>query len=130
MGKTLSSSPAWVKASWISWKNSGSRDGAFHRNDREQSLITLMIYLNSGFEGGSTDFDLPKGLVSVVPEQGMVLLFHHPLRHFFGRRVQDVRIFQLFTQQFLINQVIQRRLAVVRRHSIQRLRAAESFVAQ
>src|ERR1700729_3733523 len=28
MGKTLSSSPAWVKASWISWKNSGSRDGA------------------------------------------------------------------------------------------------------
>ena len=27
-GKTLSSSPAWVKASWISWKNSGSRDGA------------------------------------------------------------------------------------------------------
>src|ERR1700751_4284628 len=28
MGKTLSSSPAWVKASWIPWKNSGSRDGA------------------------------------------------------------------------------------------------------
>src|SRR3984957_15677239 len=28
MGKTLSSSPAWAKASWISWKNSGSRDGA------------------------------------------------------------------------------------------------------
>src|ERR1700722_250140 len=28
MGKILSSSPAWVKASWISRKNSGSRDGA------------------------------------------------------------------------------------------------------
>ena len=27
-GRQLSSSPAWVKASWISWKNSGSRDGA------------------------------------------------------------------------------------------------------
>ena len=57
------------------------RDGAFYRDDREQSLVTLMIYLNDGFEGGSTDFDLPEGPVSIVPERGMVLLFHHPLRH-------------------------------------------------
>ena len=27
-GRRCLSSPAWVKASWISWKNSGSRDGA------------------------------------------------------------------------------------------------------
>jgi hypothetical protein len=32
MGKTLSSSPAWVKASWISWKNS----------DGDQVLLDLI----------------------------------------------------------------------------------------
>jgi len=59
------------------------RDGAFHRRDGDQSLVTLMIYLNDGFEGGSTDFDdeATGAPVSVVPEQGMVLLFHHRLRH-------------------------------------------------
>jgi predicted 2-oxoglutarate/Fe(II)-dependent dioxygenase YbiX len=59
------------------------RDGSFHRDDHEQSLVTLMIYLNDGFEGGSTDFDLPDhdGPLRVVPERGMVLLFQHRLRH-------------------------------------------------
>jgi prolyl 4-hydroxylase len=59
------------------------RDGAFHRSPEERSLITLMIYLNDGFEGGSTEFDLPEhdGPIEVVPERGMVLWFHHPLRH-------------------------------------------------
>ncbi len=59
------------------------RDGAFHRPDGDQSLLTLMIYLNDGFEGGSTDFDVDggRGPLSVVPERGMALLFHHPLRH-------------------------------------------------
>ncbi len=58
-------------------------DGAFHRNEREQSLVTLMIYLDEGFEGGSTDFDVPESdaPIRVVPELGMVLLFHHRLRH-------------------------------------------------
>src|SRR5262249_2662886 len=49
------------------------RDGAFWRSNGERSLITLMVYLNEGFEGGSTDFDLPEheGPVRVVPETGM-----------------------------------------------------------
>jgi prolyl 4-hydroxylase len=30
------------------------RDGAFIRNDSEQSLLTFMIYLNEGFVGGAS----------------------------------------------------------------------------
>ena len=59
------------------------RDGSFRRNEREQSLVTLMIYLDEGFEGGSTDFDVPQreATIRVVPERGAVLLFRHGLRH-------------------------------------------------
>jgi predicted 2-oxoglutarate/Fe(II)-dependent dioxygenase YbiX len=59
------------------------RDGAFHRNEREQSLLTLMVYLDEGFEGGSTDFDVPdrEDPIPVVPERGMALVFQHRLRH-------------------------------------------------
>lgn len=53
-------------------------DGAFRRSPTEQSLITLMVYLNEGFQGGTTDFDM---LGSVEPEQGMALLFDHAVLH-------------------------------------------------
>ncbi len=36
-----------------------------------------MVYLNDDFTGGSTDF----GWESVVPRQGMALVFPHRLRH-------------------------------------------------
>ena len=53
-------------------------DGAFHRSEREQSLFTAMVYLNEGFTGGSTDFfEGP----SIVPREGLLLLFEHGLRH-------------------------------------------------
>ena len=32
------------------------KDGSFVRNGREQSLDTVLIYLNDGFEGGETRF--------------------------------------------------------------------------
>ncbi len=54
-------------------------DGAFQRNRRERSELTLMIYLNDGFTGGQTtfhDFD-----VDVVPRRGMALLFQHQVLH-------------------------------------------------
>jgi predicted 2-oxoglutarate/Fe(II)-dependent dioxygenase YbiX len=59
------------------------RDGAYYRDEREQSLCTLMIYLDDDFEGGSTDFDVPdlEEPLRVVPRQGTVLLFQHRLRH-------------------------------------------------
>lgn len=57
------------------------RDGAFIRDDDGRSLLTAMVYLNEGFEGGSTDFDTTIDTFSVRPERGMALIFDHPLRH-------------------------------------------------
>jgi hypothetical protein len=53
------------------------RDGAFMRNIYEQSMFTLIFYLNDNFEGGSTDFrdDI------VRAERGAGLFFHHPHLH-------------------------------------------------
>jgi prolyl 4-hydroxylase len=54
-------------------------DGAFWRDQREGSELTLMVYLNDGFGGGTTrfhDFD-----VDVVPRTGSALLFQHRLLH-------------------------------------------------
>jgi prolyl 4-hydroxylase len=53
-------------------------DGAFHRSDREASLLTLMIYLNDGFEGGDTEF---ADFGPVVPRRGLALLFQHAVFH-------------------------------------------------
>jgi prolyl 4-hydroxylase len=54
-------------------------DGAFVRNDNERSLLTFMVYLNDGFEGGNTaflDYD-----VRAVPQTGSALLFQHQVLH-------------------------------------------------
>jgi len=55
-------------------------DGPFHRNEREQSWYTFMVYLNQGFEGGNTTF-LVEPEVSITPETGTALLFQHALIH-------------------------------------------------
>jgi len=55
----------------------GHEDAPFRRDNGEQSLITFMIYLNDGFEGGATAFRD----VVVAPERGMALLFRHALFH-------------------------------------------------
>jgi len=54
-------------------------DGAFVRNERERSLLTYIVYLNEGFDGGETgflDFD-----VTAVPKTGSALLFQHFMLH-------------------------------------------------
>lgn len=58
-------------------------DGCFRRNDREQSFLTFMLYLNDKFEGGETNFDLryPYENISVKPKKGMALVFEHALLH-------------------------------------------------
>jgi prolyl 4-hydroxylase len=53
------------------------RDGAFIRNENEQSFFTFMVYLNDGFDGGRTEFEHE----SVVPKAGRLLVFDHGLRH-------------------------------------------------
>lgn len=66
-------------------------DGSYLRRDEagparsgEISFVTMMLYLNEGFEGGSTRFvkmsDESVGL-DVVPRTGMVLLFQHNIYH-------------------------------------------------
>jgi hypothetical protein len=65
-------------------------DGAFTRAFDDKSYYTFMIYLNDGFNGGSTRF-LTKHhdvLYSVVPEQGMALVFPHSIYHD-GEPLQD-----------------------------------------
>jgi hypothetical protein len=55
------------------------RDGSFHRDMDEMSLLTFMVYLNDDFDGGRTEFDDPPQ--TVVPATGLALVFAHRLRH-------------------------------------------------
>lgn len=53
------------------------------RRDVEESMFTVNVYMNDGFEGGSTRFYLNKDNerrpdVSVVPRTGLCLLFRQP----------------------------------------------------
>ncbi|MBM3461249.1 MAG: hypothetical protein FJX76_04025 [Armatimonadetes bacterium] len=61
-------------------------DGAFRRDECEMSLLTFMVYLNEGCEGGGTVFydedtypAVPR--FEVRPEVGKALAFRHPLLH-------------------------------------------------
>jgi predicted 2-oxoglutarate/Fe(II)-dependent dioxygenase YbiX len=54
-------------------------DGAFIRHANERSYLTFMIYLNDGFDGGSTTFS--DWDVEIVPKAGTMLVFEHALLH-------------------------------------------------
>ena len=56
------------------------KDGAFQRNENEQSFYTFLVYLNEDFEGGNTTFATELE-VSIKPRTGMGLLFQHPIIH-------------------------------------------------
>ncbi len=56
-------------------------DGSFRRHNGERSHVTAMLYLNEGFVGGSTDFDVDGQVLRIEPRTGQVLLFSHSLRH-------------------------------------------------
>ena len=55
-------------------------DGAFVRNEHEQSWYTFMVYLNDAFEGGETVFFVEPEIV-IKPKIGMALFFQHPIIH-------------------------------------------------
>jgi prolyl 4-hydroxylase len=55
-------------------------DGAFIRNEDEQSRYTYIIYLNHEFEGGETVF-LVEPEVRIKPRTGAGLFFQHPIIH-------------------------------------------------
>ena len=60
-------------------------DGVYYREDgSEFSQITILLYLNEGFEGGETtflNFSDKKARVKAVPKTGSVLVFEHRLLH-------------------------------------------------
>jgi prolyl 4-hydroxylase len=59
------------------------RDGSFERTNNEISWMTLMVYLNDGYEGGRTCFDLrdePQS-IAIKPKKGMALAFMHDRLH-------------------------------------------------
>ncbi|HBE70376.1 MAG TPA: 2OG-Fe(II) oxygenase [Planctomycetaceae bacterium] len=55
-------------------------DGAFHRDDDEQSFYSVLVYLNGDFEGGATTF-ITEPEVAIQPAMGKILLFQHPIIH-------------------------------------------------
>jgi hypothetical protein len=55
-------------------------DGAFHRNNYEQSFYTFMVYLNEDFTGGNTTF-FTEPQISIRPQTGKALFFQHPIIH-------------------------------------------------
>jgi prolyl 4-hydroxylase len=70
------------------------RDGYYKRSDAEQSLLTLILYLNEEYTGGETFFTDSENLI--VPNVGKALLFPHQLWHE-GRMVKDGRKYILRT---------------------------------
>lgn len=55
-------------------------DGCFTRTNGQRSEFTFLIYLNDDFVGGETRFFEPE-LITVKPETGLALVFHHPQLH-------------------------------------------------
>ena len=60
------------------------QDQSYAGEGGTRSLLTLMVYLNEGFEGGETEF--PEQGRTIVPRAGTALLFQHMLLHA-GKRV-------------------------------------------
>ena len=62
------------------------QDFPYERDNGEKSLLTLLVYLNDGFEGGETSFDdsfsdEPFDELQVSPKQGTALFFWHETHH-------------------------------------------------
>ena len=55
------------------------RDAPYVPNDQSCSLLSLMVYLNDGYQGGETSF--PDDDVVIRPQAGMALAFRHDVRH-------------------------------------------------
>ncbi|HET9622487.1 MAG TPA: 2OG-Fe(II) oxygenase [Kofleriaceae bacterium] len=57
-------------------------DGAYRRNAHERSEITLLLYLNHDFVGGTTAlYDFVDTPLHYMPRAGSVLLFQHHQMH-------------------------------------------------
>lgn len=83
-------------------------DGSYRRENGERSYVTIQIYLNEGFEGGSTTFlgTLSDERVEVVPKTGSVLIFEHPILHE-GSKLISGRKYAIRTDVMYSSKVIQ-----------------------
>ncbi|MBE7368010.1 prolyl hydroxylase family protein [Ramlibacter pallidus] len=52
-------------------------DGAYDDGNGTRSILTFMVYLNEGYEGGETRFRL----TSITPREGLALVFDHEQIH-------------------------------------------------
>lgn len=55
-------------------------DHWYQPNDREITLLTVLVYFNGDFEGGETQFE-EQLAATVAPEPGLVAVFQHKVRH-------------------------------------------------
>lgn len=62
-------------------------DGATKKPDGSRSLLTFIIYLNDGYEGGDTAFEN----CSVFGKEGECLIFPHHLRHRGSLVTKDIK---------------------------------------
>eukprot|EP01088_Endostelium_zonatum_P004867 TRINITY_DN16230_c0_g1_i1.p1 TRINITY_DN16230_c0_g1~~TRINITY_DN16230_c0_g1_i1.p1 ORF type:complete len:297 (+),score=67.66 TRINITY_DN16230_c0_g1_i1:72-962(+) len=85
------------------------RDGIFSRSFTERSMKTFMLYLNDGYEGGTTNFINEEQMLfrdpetnkfraeeknitnKLQPKAGMCLIFNHSLLHEGARLVSGVK---------------------------------------
>jgi predicted 2-oxoglutarate/Fe(II)-dependent dioxygenase YbiX len=70
-----------------------------HERAGDKSFLTLQVYLNEGFEGGSTRFfhrSEDEVYHDVVPRTGSVLIFEHPILHS-GERLERGRKYAIRT---------------------------------
>eukprot|EP01080_Neovahlkampfia_damariscottae_P012328 gene12328-6002_t len=58
-------------------KSEKHHDQSFHRNEREISFLTLLIYLNSNFDGGETNFHVHNSMFIMKPKIGQGIIFPH-----------------------------------------------------
>ena len=55
------------------------RDTHFQRSPRERSLLSVMLYLNQGYQGGELDF--PEHDERIRPTTGLLVAFGHRMLH-------------------------------------------------
>ncbi|ESP04160.1 hypothetical protein LOTGIDRAFT_170992 [Lottia gigantea] len=74
-------------------------DGNYIRENGEKSYITILLYLNEGFDGGSTTFLSAMNeeeRVEFVPQTGTILVFQHDILHE-GSKLINARKYALRT---------------------------------
>lgn len=52
-----------------------------YSDDKRQSFITILIYLNEGYKGGFTRYYLNNTMTTIIPKTGMICLMDQEIEH-------------------------------------------------